>query len=322
MLTFLSRLNPTITYNAHCTHLTPQNAEAIVSQYDLVLDCTDHPTSRYLISDICVLLNKPFVSSSAFQTSGQMIVLNSPPGKGPCYRCVFPKAPPPESVVGCGEGGIIGPVVGVMGVLQALEAIKLISRGGLEPRPPTAEQQTMLLFSGMADGAPFRSVRMRGKRKECFACSDDAPLTLEHLASSMDYVQFCGVARPVQLLRPEERITPEIYQDMVERGAKHLLLDVREKEHYSLASIPGSINVPISRFMSHRGGDSMPEGIPPDLAPDVPIWTVCRVGNDSQIAAAKLKQLGLDRHGERFIGDISGGLQSWKAAVDKSFPFL
>ncbi|KID97073.1 Molybdenum cofactor biosynthesis, MoeB, partial [Metarhizium majus ARSEF 297] len=323
-ITFLRELNPTVSYKAHVAHLTPQNAEDIVSQYDVVLDCTDHPTSRYLISDICVLLGKPLVSASAFQTSGQLIVLNSPAGKGPCYRCVFPKPPPPESVVGCGEGGIVGPIVGVMGVLQALEAIKLISRGSLEAYDSAVPeiQQTMMLFSGMADSSPFRSVRMRGRRKECFACGENAQLTLDYMRSSMDYVQFCGVTRPVQLLREEDRITAEAYQGLARSGADHVLVDVRGKEHYSLSHIPGSINVPISRFMSHRAGESLPEGIPADLPADVPIYAVCRVGNDSQIAAAKLKELGLDRNGQRFVGDISGGLRSWKDAVDDSLPFL
>ncbi|KAK2612748.1 hypothetical protein QQS21_001199 [Conoideocrella luteorostrata] len=323
---FLRELNATITYKHHTTHLTPQNAQEIVSQYDLVLDCTDHPTSRYLISDVCVLLRKPLVSASAFQTSGQLIVLNTPPGKGPCYRCVFPKPPPPESVVGCGEGGIVGPVVGVMGVLQALEAIKLISTGVLD-LPAEAEveaaQQTMLLFSGMTNGPPFRSVRMRGKRPNCFACSQKGLLTLEYLSSSMDYAQFCGVARPVQLLRPDDRITADAYSRLVEDGSKHLLVDVREKEHFSLANIPGSVNVPISRFMCLReGDDALPDGIPVDLPPDMPVYLVCRVGNDSQIATAKLKSLGLDRNGERFIGDILGGLKAWKDTVDSSLPFL
>lgn len=290
----------------------------------MVLDCTDHPTSRYLISDICVLLGKPLVSASAFQTSGQLIVLNSPPGKGPCYRCVFPKPPPPESVVGCGEGGIVGPIVGTMGVLQALEAIKLISRGGLDAAAPAGEgsQQTMLLFSGMSDGSPFRSVRMRGQRKECFACGEDAHLTLEYLKSSMDYVQFCGVTKPVALLKDEDRITAEMYDGLVSSGVQHVLMDVREKEHFGLSHIPGSINVPISRFMSHRGGGGMPDGVPTDLPADMPVYVVCRVGNDSQIATAKLKELGLDRDGERFVGDISGGLRAWKKAVDESLPFL
>ena len=298
-------------------HLTPQNAHSVVSGYDLVLDCTDHPTSRYLISDICVLLSKPLISAAAFQTSGQLIVLNSPPSQGPCYRCVFPKPPPPDSVVGCGEGGIVGPVVGVMGVLQALEAVKMITRGleGVEVKTPM-----MLVFSGMSD-TPFRSVRIRGRRNNCFACGDEGALTLEEMESSLDYVQFCGVRTPVQMLKPDERITAEEYGRLSKEKTNHLLLDVREREHFDLCSIQGSINIPISKFMSNRG-DGPPDGFPTDLPPSAPVYIVCRVGNDSQIAAQKLKALGLDNNGERFIGDIKGGLQAWKNTVDPSLPFI
>ncbi|KAM0522505.1 hypothetical protein ACHAPE_002096 [Trichoderma viride] len=326
---YLRGLNPTITCNAHATHLTPQNAEEIVSQYDLVLDCTDHPTSRYLISDICVLLSKPLVSASAFQTSGQLIVLNNPPGKGPCYRCVFPKPPPPESVVGCGEGGIIGPVVGTMGVLQALEAIKLIVKGDHLKKGETngdggdVKQVGLLLFSAMGD-VPFRTVRMRGKKKGCFTCSGDGTaLTLNELRTSMDYVQFCGVNQPVKLLQPEERISVAEYERISQEHKSYLLLDVREKEHFGVCNIKGSINVPISRFTAHRGqGSDLTDLIPGDIAPDAPIYIVCRVGNDSQIAAKKLKDLGVDRNGERFVGDILGGLKAWKETVDPSLPFI
>ncbi|KAH6608475.1 hypothetical protein Trco_001821, partial [Trichoderma cornu-damae] len=337
---YLKALNPAVAYNAHATHLTPQNAEEIVARYDLVLDCTDHPASRYLISDICVLLSKPLVSASAFQASGQLIVLNNPPGKGPCYRCVFPKPPPPESVVGCGEGGIIGPVVGVMGVLQALEAIKLIVRGdhskgraaaaagevegGVEGGADGERQAGMLLFSAMGD-VPFRTARMRGKRKACFACSGDGTaFTLNELKTSMDYVQFCGVNQPVQLLRPEERISAAEYERVSrERKGAHLLLDVREKEHFGVCNIEGSINIPIGRFTAHRGqGPDLADLIPGGAPPDAPIYVVCRVGNDSQIAARKLKDWGADRGGERFVGDISGGLKAWKDAVDPSMPFI
>ncbi|KAG8668544.1 hypothetical protein FPOAC1_007927 [Fusarium poae] len=318
-ITYLKELNPTINYQAYNTHLTPQNAQDIVSEYDLVLDCTDHPTSRYLISDICVLLSKPLVSASAFQTSGQLIILNNPPGKGPCYRCVFPTPPPPDTVVGCGEGGIVGPIVGTMGVLQALEAIKLISRGDLEIHGE-AKTPMLLLFTGTAD-TPFRSVRMRGKRKTCLACGDENGLTLEELKTSMDYVQFCGVKQPVQLLTPNERVTAKEYETISKSGDESLLVDVREKEHFDLCNISGSINIPISRFMSARG-EATPEGWPSDLPPSTPIYLVCRVGNDSQIAAQKLKTLGIGNNGERFIGDISGGIKSWKDTVDPTVPFI
>lgn len=255
-------------------------------------------------------------------------MLNSPPGAGPCYRCVFPKPPPPESVVGCGEGGILGPVVGVMGVLQALEAIKLISGGELEVPLVTGteakpKQTMMLLFGGMTDSSPFRSVRMRGKRTDCFACSgSDGALTLEMLRSSMDYVQFCGITQPVDLLQPDERITAETYGNLSRQKQTHLLVDVREKEHFSICNIKDSINIPISRFTSHRGDELPADWIPADLPPNAPIYIVCRVGNDSQIAAKKLKDLGAHREGERFIGDIQGGLKAWRDAVDPTLPFI
>ncbi|KAH7312464.1 hypothetical protein B0I35DRAFT_452387 [Stachybotrys elegans] len=317
---YLRDLNPCVSYNAYETHLTTDNARSIVSEYDLVLDCTDHPTSRYLISDICVLLGKPLVSASAFQTSGQLIILNSPPGKGPCYRCVFPKPPPPDTVVSCGQGGILGPIVGTMGVLQALEAIKLIARGGLEEKEDAVAQTPMLLlFSGMAD-TPFRSVRMRGKRKDCFACAETGGLTLVQLESSMDYVQFCGISEDVAVLQPEERITAEEYNKLTKDGSKHTLLDVREKEHFSLCNLEGSLNIPFSRIIGHREGE--PDWVPADIHPDTPIYLICARGNDSQIAAKKLKDRGLDRSGQRFIGDVKGGLQAYKTSVDPSMPFL
>lgn len=221
--------------------------------------------------------------------------------------------------MGCGEGGILGPVVGVMGVLQALEAIKLITRGddaGSTPPPPT-----MLLFSSM-DSTPFRSVRMRGKRGDCFACSEGAPLTLDTLESSMDYVQFCGVTPPVRVLQPDERISVEEYNRVAEQRQPHLLVDVREKEPFGLCNLEGSINVPISRFTSRQQqqvGNTIPDWLPSDLPPSAPIYVVCREGNDSQIAARKMKEMELGQG--RFVGDIQGGLVAWKAAIDPSLPF-
>ncbi|KAI1426546.1 ThiF family protein [Xylaria sp. FL1777] len=330
-------LNPEVRYAGYDEHLTPQNAEDIVSGYDVVLDCTDHPTSRYLISDICVLLGKPLVSASALRTDGQLIVLNNPPAAqgspdgGPCYRCVFPKPPPADSVVSCGEGGILGPVVGVMGVLQALEAIKLIAAGiGEEndrvPKEPLTP--SLLLFSATSP-TPFRSIRMRSRRSNCFACSASSTLSLKELkAGSLDYVQFCGVTTPVNVLQPDERISATYYKSILARGSteRSLLLDVREKEHFDIANIPGAINIPFSTFQSKSrstsNGDAPHlEWLPEDLGSDVPIYVVCRVGNDSQLVTRKLKDMGLDRHGERFIGDINGGMKAWKREVDQTMPF-
>ncbi|KAI1095017.1 adenylyltransferase [Rostrohypoxylon terebratum] len=330
-------LNPEVTYIPHRGHLTPQNAENIVSKYDLVLDCTDHPTSRYLISDICVLLQKTLVSASALRTDGQLIVLNNPPAAqgstdgGPCYRCVFPKPPPADSVVSCGEGGILGPVVGVMGVLQALEAIKLISAGlGKEADSITRglAAPSLLLFSATS-ATPFRSIRMRSRRPNCFACSSGSTLTLEELKSgSLDYVQFCGATSPVNVLKPDERITATEYNNILaeQPDRKHLLLDVREKEHFNIGSIPGAINVPFSTLQTRSKSttsdeNSRPEYIPESLPAHAPIYVICRVGNDSQLVTQRLKEMGLDGDGGRFVGDIKGGMLAWKHEVDNTMPF-
>lgn len=367
-----NRLNPLPEYVPHRHHLTPQNAEAIVGAYDLVLDCTDHPTSRYLISDACVLLRKTLVSASALRTDGQLIVLNCPPtpqgvfpapsplakagtstmtaatAAPPCYRCVFPKPPPPESVVSCGEGGILGPVVGVMGVLQALEAIKIVAAGlhlpaAAAPAPPPPP--TLLLFSGAAVGQPsFRSVRMRTRRRDCFACGEGggARLSLETLRSgSLDYVAFCGgMSGPVRVLGEEERVSAGAYRGLLAQEppegqdkARSVLLDVREKELFDVGCIQGAVNIPYSKIQSSgrvkrpEGVDAtteaeLPDWIPPDLPGHAPIYVVCRVGNDSQLVAKQLKDLGLGRDGERFIGDIKGGMRAWKQEVDDTLPFL
>ncbi|KAK9774685.1 putative Adenylyltransferase and sulfurtransferase uba4 [Seiridium cardinale] len=330
LASFCRQLNPGVSYVRYGSHLSPQNAEEIVSKYDVVLDCTDHPTSRYLISDICVLLQKPLVSASALRTDGQLIVLNNPaapqgsPEGGPCYRCVFPKPPPAESVVSCGEGGILGPVVGVMGVLQALEAIKLIA-AGFNTRQGEPSTPSLLLFSASGP-TTFRIMRMRDRRTDCFACSASSELSLDTLKSGLlDYVAFCGVTAPVSLLKPEERVTATIYNTLVKKQSEldHILLDVREREHFDIASIPGAINVPYSAFQkrSMATDPSRPDWLPASLPSDAPIYVVCRVGNDSQLVTQKLKDMGLDEAGARFIGDIAGGMRAWKQEVDTTLPF-
>jgi adenylyltransferase/sulfurtransferase len=322
-------LNPNLNYIPHTGHLTPETAEEVVKGYDLVLDCTDHPTSRYLISDICILLSKPLISASALRTDGQLIVLNSPPlpagniSGGPCYRCVFPKPPPAASVISCGDGGILGPVVGTMGVLQALEAVKLISQGKLSAAgygEGKGGEASMLLFSANSS-PPFRNVRLRARRPKCFACSSESGLSLESLRSgSLDYVLFCGVNAPINILAPEERVEAREYERR--KGKEHLLVDVREKVQFDICSLEGSINVPFSTLQGARVGDGVqerPAWIPEPLPPDAPIYVVCRLGNDSQVVARKLKESGLDKNG-RYIGDIKGGLKAWKEQVDSSWP--
>ncbi|TVY22149.1 Adenylyltransferase and sulfurtransferase [Lachnellula hyalina] len=317
-ISYLSSLNPNPTYTPHPTHLTPSNAPSILAPYDVVLDCTDNPASRYLISDTCVLLRKPLVSASALRTEGQLIVLNHPAlpaGNelgGPCYRCVFPKPPPVESVVSCGDGGVLGPVVGVMGVLQAAEAVRLICGGGLGGSGVEGRKEgNRLLIFGQNGEPQFRSLKMRGRRKGCFACSGEGGLGLESLSSgSLDYVLFCGLSAPVNILHDDERILPRDYDEVKKKGGEHLLVDVREKVQFDICSIEGSINVPFSRI---QRGEGLGDGLGED---ERPVYVVCRLGNDSQVVVRKLKDAGL----ERVVGDIRGGLRAWRKEVDASWP--
>jgi adenylyltransferase/sulfurtransferase len=340
---YLYDLNPLPVYELFEEHLTPQNAERIVSMYDVVLDCTDNPATRYLISDTCVLLGRVLVSASALRTDGQLIVLNCPPAPqgskgGPCYRCVFPQPPPPASILSCGEGGVLGPAVGTMGVLQAGEAIKVIVRGhhmpylpGVHPPPDAYPPPSLLLFSSPLSGPPsLRTVRMRSRRADCFACSASSNLTVQSLSdgSVMDYVQFCGgLPSPESTLSPEERVSAADYAARSRGDEKdHFLLDVREAEHFGIASIDGAVNVPLSKWkqdqtLGEDGGLIRPDWLPPTLPENAPIYVVCRVGNDSQVAARRLKEMGLDGGGKRFIGDIRGGMKAWKEEVDRTMPF-
>lgn len=340
-------MNPKISYQAHTSHLEAATALDIIDQYDLIFDCTDHPTSRYLISDAAVIAGKPLVSASALRTEGQLLVLNNPPTKdgasdgGMCYRCVFPVAPPAESVMSCGDGGILGPVVGVMGVLMAVEAIKIITAGMTPPnsqvggpyKPNTpssaAITPTLLLYSAYSS-PPFRTMRLRGKRPNCLSCSSLATIDRQSLASgSLDYAAFCGTTSPVSVLPNEERISAQEYREIVKDASKvHTLIDVREKTQYDLCHLENSFNLPFSHITgSSLGGNSrdihstfehlMAEN--QDLALH-PIYFVCRFGNDSQLAVQRLKDTPSLKGRLGTMRDIKGGLMAWKRDVDHGFP--
>ncbi|KAL2865728.1 HesA/MoeB/ThiF family protein [Aspergillus lucknowensis] len=331
---YLKELNPHPTYIAHRSHLAPQEAAEILRKYDLILDCTDNPATRYLISDTAVLLGKPLVSASALRTEGQLMVLNNPPRPpgdktgGPCYRCVFPRPPPANSITSCADGGILGPVVGAMGVLQALEAIKVLTHDAEVngPTPPT-----LLIFSAYSS-PQFRTIKLRSRRPNCAVCSAEATVTLDSVRSgSMDYVFFCGTAGLEDALSPDERITPLEYHLNHSTTANRHILDVREKVQFDICSLENSINIPISHILALApsapltGVDDLkplPSWLPPEIAADSesPIYVVCRQGNDSQTAVRRLKNLGLDRGGERLIVDIKGGLRSWREQVDSEWP--
>ncbi|KAK3941129.1 hypothetical protein QBC46DRAFT_353610 [Diplogelasinospora grovesii] len=345
LITHLRALNPLPNYVAYPFPISPENAAEVIRGYDLVLDCTDNPATRYLISDICVLLCKPLVSAASVQKSGQLIVLNCPPAPqglvdnkyAPCYRCCFRKPPPAGSMVSCGEAGIMGPVVGTMGVMQAGEAIKILASGLHLPGSEggNLREPTLLIYTYELENTigpfSFRALKMGGRKKNCFACGENSTLTLEGIkGGDPNYEQFCSLPSAKHTLPAEERITASEYNAARISGKLpdgHILVDTREKEHFSFGSIPGAVNVPFGKLLTSaakikREGGAGHGILPHGVAEDAPIFVVCRKGLDSQEAVEKLKELGMDNGGKRKITDIKGGMQAWKEEVDPTFPFI
>ncbi len=271
------------------------------------------------------------------------MVLNSPPvgqgeGKsGFCYRCVFPTPPPSESVLSCGEGGILGPVVGVMGVLMAVEAVKIVvanvkpadmaAMRTAKPEPPNQEKQSLLLYSAFGN-PPFRSVRLRGKRAHCPSCSENASITRESLTfGSLDYATFCGVRAPVQILDNRDRISAKKYSKAREEsGDEPLLIDVREEVQFNICHVQDSVNIPFSDIVAAVEGSALTKAR--DSFSDVleqccgknltpPIYCICRFGNDSQFAVQRFREWTAPH---MVKGDIKGGLHAWRKEVDSTFP--
>ncbi|KAL8941252.1 MAG: hypothetical protein Q9216_002355 [Gyalolechia sp. 2 TL-2023] len=344
-LEYLQDLNPLLTYRAHSGRLRPGEAVELFEQYDLILDCTDGPTSRYLISDAAVLTGKPLVSASALGMEGQLLVLNDHfPGHGDqpgrfCYRCVFPKPPPPQTIYSCAENGVLGPVVGVMGVLMATSALKLIVRGIDSSAGPSSNsifeapsQPSMLLYSSTSDPM-FRTVKIKGKRPDCISCSSKATISAGTLTED-HYVAFCGVRGPRDMDASHQRFSPEGFVELRRwtPPGRCVLIDVRPPTEFGLAKIEGSINVPLEElkraaslgwFLRKRLHGFLPWTYP-DGEPsqqDLGFWekthvfTVCRHGNDSQVAAQMLE----DYYGCP-VKDIAGGLDGWRERVDPTFP--
>lgn len=323
------RLNPLVRYIRHRSHLSPSTTASTFEQYDIILDCTDHPTSRYLISDGCVLTGKPLVSASAFKTEGQVVVLNNPPRAagdnlgGPCYRCIFPKPPFHETVVSCSEGGILGPVVGVMGVLQALETIKLLTSDlilasaenvsqpdGPQPNP---RQSSLLMFSAYKT-QQFHVMHLPSRRPNCAGCSSKTIVDRETLQNgTMDYVKFCGVASPSQPLGKELCISVTDFS-CLPHDEPRVVIDVRDHTQYNICSLQDSINMPWT-----GDAETWADLFDSKLADCIekPCYVICRLGNDSQRAVLALYAFGVTRGS---IKNVDGGFKAWREQVDPTWP--
>ncbi|KAK4440979.1 Adenylyltransferase and sulfurtransferase MOCS3 [Sesamum alatum] len=307
-------INSTVQIVEHREAFRTSNALEIVRKYDIVVDATDNVPSRYMISDCCVVLGKPLISGAALGLEGQLTVYNYK--GGPCYRCLFPTPPPTTACQRCADSGVLGVVPGVIGCLQALEAIKVAGAVG-EPL-----SGRMLLFDALS--ARIRVVKIRGRSPQCEACGENAKLTEEQFCN-FDYEKFTQSplsTSPLKLhlLPSEARITSKEYNERTVKGEAHVLVDVRPAHHYKIISLPKSLNIPLAsleaRLSEISAALAREEGPKnDDNSQSASLYVICRRGNDSQRAVQYLHKMGFGS-----AKDIIGGLELWAHDVDPSFP--
>ena len=284
-------INPHVDVSAHRTRLTSANAKALLDAYDVIIDGSDNFPTRYLINDACVLLGKPNVYGSVLRFEGQASVFSS--GDGPCYRCLFREPPPPGLVRNCAESGVMGVLPGLVGVVQAAEAIKLVTGIG-EPLVGR-----LLLVDALR--MRFRTIDVV-RDPQCRACGTREITTL------IDYDAFCGVSPGSSAAgstpdSPDDEITPEALAVRLANGAAPALLDVREPYEWSIARLPEARLVPL---------DTLPD-VMHTLDPKQELIVYCHHGMRSAAAVAWLREHGFER-----ARNLTGGIDRWSREVDSS----
>jgi molybdopterin/thiamine biosynthesis adenylyltransferase/rhodanese-related sulfurtransferase/molybdopterin converting factor small subunit len=290
-------VNPHVRVELFDARLSRENALEILRPYDVVADGTDNFPTRYLVNDACVLLGKPNVYGSIFRFEGQASVFWAE--RGPCYRCLYPEPPPPGLVPSCAEGGVLGILPGVVGLVQATEVIKLLLGAG----DPLIGR--LLLFDAL--GMHFREMKLR-KNTACPLCGENPTIT-----ELIDYEGFCGVPaegseEPAHAFGTEEdhlEISVAELRELQTGGGDVQLVDVREPHEWEICRIEGAQLIPMS---------SIPESLE-RLDPERPLVCYCHTGVRSANVAAFLRQNGFGR-----ARTLAGGIDEWAATVEPSMP--
>ena len=288
----LTALNPSIHIVKHETMLTSANAFDILKDYDIVADGTDNFPTRYLVNDACVLLGKPNVYGSIFRFEGQASVFATE--QGPCYRCLYPEPPPPGLVPSCAEGGVLGILPGLVGVIQATEAIKLILGKG--------ESLIGRLLLVDALNMRFRELKLR-KNPECPVCGLHPTVT-----QLIDYQQFCGIAPEAPAETHEgqtmkngiPQLSVKELKQRIDAGEDVYIIDVREPWEYKIAQIGGKL-IPLKEVPQRLS----------EIDRDREVVVQCKSGGRSQRIAELLKQQGYPR-----VVNLAGGILAWASEID------
>jgi len=283
----LKGINPNVTFEPHKVVLDSTNAMGILKNYDVIIDGTDNFPTRYLVNDACVLLGKPDVYASIFRFDGQASVFYAT--DGPCYRCLFPQPPPPDTVPSCAEGGVLGVLPGIMGSIQAVQAINLILNKG------TTLVGRLLVFS--ASDTTFTELRI-SKNPDCPVCGPSP--SVNHL---IDYDQFCGVKRDEASV--DREISPVSLKARLDQGRRTVLVDVREPFEYSICHLQNALLIPTGALPGRLR----------ELNPADEIVVYCHTGVRSARAVELLRAAGFAK-----ARNLTGGIRAWAIEVDPSVP--
>ena len=282
----LHDINPRIEIELHKCRFSSENASQLVTRYDVVVDGSDNFPTRYLSNDVCVFARKPNVYGSVFRFEGQTTVFAAHLG-GPCYRCLFPQPPPPQSVPNCAQAGVLGVLPGIVGMLQAIETLKMILGIG-EPLIGR-----LLHFDALK--VKFRELNLR-RDPQCPVCGENPSIF-----SPIDYEQFCGVRGEEAI--PE--ISPHELKRKMDAGEQFELIDVREPFEYEIARIDGSKLIPLGEITERIN----------ELERERPIILHCHSGKRSAEAVQLLQTRGFTK-----IYNLEGGIDAWSDQIDSSVP--
>ncbi len=285
----VAQINPNVDVQGYETRLTSENALDILKDYDVVIDGTDNFPTRYLVNDAAVLLKKPNVYGSIFRFEGQASVFHAE--KGPCYRCLYAEPPPPGLVPSCAEGGVLGVLPGIIGSIQAAEAIKLLLGRG------DTLIGRLLVFDALR--MKFRELKLR-KNPACPICG-----TNPTIKALIDYEEFCGLRGPTEQVAEEFQITVEELKQELDQGQQVVLLDVREPMEWEIAHLDRAVLMPVAQVPGRVN----------ELSTADEIVVYCKTGVRSGRITNFLRELGF-----RKVKNLVGGIDDWAERVEPEMP--